>query len=531
MMANETRRLFELLRETPGAAADKRAQRVAVRECLESGADPNDASETGLSTFLEYAAHGGGECMLLRALIRAGADPGQTDGDGNTALHLVAARAMYHRLIRTLIDDAGVDIDARNHRGATALHIAAAVESWQSATFVEGLLAAGADPAVVDGDGRIPLEVALGGAREVLLPVSLPALSGADQTLIDAAGRGDLEQVRRLCGDGADPAAGDPSRGMSTSLHVAVAHPAVVEFLFARTGVDVDVRDERGRTPLHVLLDRRDDASDLLARVRRLIELGADVNAADAAGRSPMFLLASIGTYNEEIEIFDCLVAAGARRAMTDNRGLTVLDEALESTDRLGEQNDLVGYLRMVRHLVATGVPRTLARTGFRSRHALESWVEAKLNQHSGGDSARVRVDTTGRRTFERVFAAYRDLSDRDMYLDIDGEGCAVAAFDWFDLLDMEANDEGAYADQIRDYHIAPGEPEDRVTRGEWAPFGIIGITGALDSYEETSVRGTLFVDMTAGAGTPVVSVSDDGTISELPLSLGELMATMTVAP
>ena len=79
-------------------------------------------------------------------------------------------------------------------------------------------------------------------------------------------------------------------------------------------GTDINLRDSRQATPLHIAAERgKDAAADLL------IAWGADVNARDAEGRTPMHLAAAQG----HIAIERLLIAASANVNLTDSEGLT----------------------------------------------------------------------------------------------------------------------------------------------------------------------------------------------------------------
>jgi len=132
----------------------------------------------------------------------------------------------------------------------------------------------------------------------------------------------DLKQVKRHLEAGVDP---NESVGGNNGypLHYA-AHSANVIQLLVDYGADVNVKDGKGRTPLHIAAVMAYEEA-----LQILIENGADVNAVDNEGNTPL-MLAQRGTpagsffsnlgvsmSEEEMskrrEIMDLLVANGAK--------------------------------------------------------------------------------------------------------------------------------------------------------------------------------------------------------------------------
>lgn len=99
------------------------------------------------------------------------------------------------------------------------------------------------------------------------------------------------------------------------SLHEAVRLDNRDELALNRAvGADLEARDAGGRTPLHIAAELgRETAADLL------ISWGADVNAQDAHGRTPMHTAAAAG--NAAIERL--LISASANVNAADTEGLT----------------------------------------------------------------------------------------------------------------------------------------------------------------------------------------------------------------
>jgi len=90
-----------------------------------------------------------------------------------------------------------------------------------------------------------------------------------------------------------------------------------------RVNLCLDDRDERGRTPL-MLAARSGD----LAEVKRLIAEGADVNAANPRGTTPVMYAKTAALGSGDFAVLDALVAAGADVAAKDTAGLTARDYA-----------------------------------------------------------------------------------------------------------------------------------------------------------------------------------------------------------
>jgi ankyrin repeat protein len=139
---------------SPLTAAAVRGHVEVVRYLLDEGADINLRPEGIWETALEHACRGG-QLGVVVLLLERGADAGPDD-DGMTPL--MAASFSGHTDVAELLlaHDSG-HVDQQNHLyGSTALHRAF---SWFMGRtgVVRLLLGAGADPRLVDRDGRTPL--------------------------------------------------------------------------------------------------------------------------------------------------------------------------------------------------------------------------------------------------------------------------------------------------------------------------------------------------------------------------------------
>ena len=182
---------------------------------------------------------------------------------------------------------------------------------------VKELLEKGADPNARDEDGRTPLYW--------------------------AAFRGHVEVVKLLLEHGADPNAEDEAG--RTPLHAAMFYGCIevakhvymhclqqrqvslveVVKLLLQHGADPDARDKYGRTPLH-------DAACLghVEIVKLLLELGADPNAQDKNGETPLHT--ALSRCNVEVvkrlEVVKLLLEHGADPTVKDRNRNTPLDVA-----------------------------------------------------------------------------------------------------------------------------------------------------------------------------------------------------------
>ena len=294
--------------------------------------------EEGGFTPLLFTARSG-DLASAELLLAAGADPNDTAPAGTSAL--VVAAHSGHGALAAMLLAAGADPNAAG-AGYTPLH--AAILRGDEA-LVAVLLAHGADP-----NARLLRGTRY--ARQGKLFALDVAWTGAEPFFLAAKfGRGDI--MRRLAESGADPHA-----GLDGGVTPLMAAAGMLTGGFGRAGKDRLGR-EMDSAEMEVALtqdpDRRSVMNSGIDAVKAAVELGADVNAANAAGDTALHMAA----YHGFKTVVEFLVSRGARLDATNQRGETPLDRALNAraparlTRSLTDYSD-TGMADLLRSLAAS---------------------------------------------------------------------------------------------------------------------------------------------------------------------------------
>jgi ankyrin repeat protein len=249
--------------ETPLMYAATVGSPEAMEFLIRNGADVNTASEFGATALIWSAT----DLAKVRLLIPHGANVNMATRRGRSAL-LVAAMSDHSADIARLLLQSGGDAQAKDFLKTTTVRAAAFGNDTETLRM---MIDAGVDVNAADLPGITPLMMAAGWNSN-LPAVKLLLLKGAKVNAVSAP-------VMGL------PSKNGPSEfGLLTALLMAAPFgpPELIRTLLA-AGADVNARDVRGMTPLMlaVATDRQDPAV-----IRMLLEHGADTTIKSNLGET-----------------------------------------------------------------------------------------------------------------------------------------------------------------------------------------------------------------------------------------------------
>ena len=258
-----------------------------IRRCM-ARFGPEDWTNPNGYTMLHRAAQFSSNPTVLSVILDAGFDPNAKDDDGWTPLHFAASND--NAVVSSVLLDAGAEPNARTNGGWTPLY-----------------------PAVLSGN-RLTVSILLDGGAD---PNARNYDEGGWFPLHRAAVQDDPLLVATLLDAGANPVArsGDGRMPIHSAAYYTDDRAVVSTLLRSGAGVNL--------TSAHIAVLNGDRAALATA-----LEGGADPNAADGYGWTPLHFAALMARIISEPVLVAELVAAGATPDARDLTGMTPLDNA-----------------------------------------------------------------------------------------------------------------------------------------------------------------------------------------------------------
>ncbi|OLN94198.1 putative ankyrin repeat protein-like protein 4 [Colletotrichum chlorophyti] len=253
-----------------------------VRILIKRGADLEARNNKG-ETPIFQAAQAEPDCLGL--LLDSGADVNATDREGNTVLHTACTRFGFLKAVKILIQN-GADLEARNNKGETPIFQAIHADP----ECLDFLLGHNANINLENAEGQTLLHCAI---KTVNGTKNLPKLleRGIKIDVLDDYGCTPLfYALPWLNWTGSAVTCWLKQVSGQSFLHLAcwdaIVDPNYLKFVqeAIRRGMEIDLSDNRGRTPLMNAANRHNGAL-----VKILLDNQANPNAMDHAGRTPLY--------------------------------------------------------------------------------------------------------------------------------------------------------------------------------------------------------------------------------------------------
>lgn len=325
---------------------------------------PNAQSSDGKTVLHMALASDAWTVSKVKHWLEAGADPTIEDSRGQNCLFNLKLSKDAEVAEDTLIDlleDAGVDLNARDHEGR---NVPLAAIGWANLDVLEKLESYGFDLTATDHQGRTALHI-------------LSSLSVSHHSVSPHDHQNRLEYLNFLLDTGLDPNTQDYAG--NTMLHYAVKNTGpflrTARYLLdtaLEVGAKASICNHKGRSLLHIAaalpIERYDyHGCDSEKRLVYLLSprFGLDVNLADHDGITPLHFAAT----NADSRVSD-LLSAGAYFGAVDHCKRTVLHYAAR-----GGNSNALGLITKI--LVSNGLQALIDKPDHNGRTPLHDAVRS----------------------------------------------------------------------------------------------------------------------------------------------------------
>ena len=239
------------------------------------------------------------------------------DEDGRTPLHKAVSenqKPIIHYLSKAF---KGALVNQADSEGLSPLHLALRHRNPEEDVIKFLVAEGGASPAAKDKSGRTALHL-------------LVSRSGSFSD-------GGLGLARQLVSKGAPVNEAD-ARG-DIPLHSAIKErrTPLVEFFISETETNLSLADQRLSSPLHLIISYYDDREAALELIKGFVSRGANVNAQDESGNTPLHLALIEGHF----PLAEFLIGhAEANLSLPGKKGLTPLQMAILYGDGGSEEEE-----------------------------------------------------------------------------------------------------------------------------------------------------------------------------------------------
>ena len=335
--------------ETPIIELIRQGDLPRIAEALKAGANPNEKDEKGVTALIYAAAFLNADGV--RVLLESGANPNLASVEGNTPL--ITAGPDLAKV--KLLVEAGAEVNAVSKSGSTPLNRSLRLPgAFPSAQY---LLSKGAKP-----DGGALTAALLTGHEDLawaFLKSGVPVTAGA----LSAIGNIRNPEIMNAIAEAGKPFINTKRRlgGGTPVMSPSVSHWPVVLRVLLDHGAELEATDARGRTPLMYAAAWNGANSEA---IRFLLSRGASQTAKDIRGDTALDFAMARGI-RENIEALGGKEARITQPAIRSQAAFTTLRESLtraialldESGKRFNAANDCIScHSQSIPQMAATAL-------------------------------------------------------------------------------------------------------------------------------------------------------------------------------